>query len=334
MLIGKLDVGHVFCSSGARGFFDEGYWWHHYLKNLGLDWTGSTFVAKTVTTDEREGNMPLALDRITPRDRRPKCIYVTPRSWLMGGAVNAVGLSNAGAEYLLGLNRWQKRTNPFFLSFMAVGDTPAKRLEETKRFIDLLFREKHNFSTDFGLKLNRSCPNTGHNLIELADETASMVEIAKQIDIDVAVKISAEEAYSMGITLQQMGCDGIFVSNTFRWDSIPEYVRQRVFGRTDSPLADLGGGGISGSPLLKYVVTWIKEARKLGVTIPIIGGGGILSIRDALKVIDAGADGVSLGSIAFLRPWRIHKIICEVNYHFWGQGIRQTKEATREVARL
>ena len=54
----------------------------------------------------------------------PKCIYVDFRRSII---INAVGLSNKGAEWLFAQNRWQQRTDNFFLSFMAMGTTRDER---------------------------------------------------------------------------------------------------------------------------------------------------------------------------------------------------------------
>ncbi len=116
------DFGPVLNSSGARGFYGEGYWFHDLWHQLGLDYTGSTFVQKTTTLTARAGNMPL--DGVTPKELLPKCIVVKP---FKGVVLNSVGLSGPGAAVIL--EAWGKApealpAGPKMLSFMSVAATP------------------------------------------------------------------------------------------------------------------------------------------------------------------------------------------------------------------
>ncbi len=58
-------------------------------------------------------------------------------------------------------------------------------------------------------------------------------------------------------------------------------------------------GGISGYPLHEYSIPAIKKLAKFGDSITIIGGGGVYTIEDAQKYLEAGADHLSLSSIMF-----------------------------------
>ena len=57
---------------------------------------------------------------------------------------------------------------------------------------------------------------------------------------------------------------------------------------------------------------------------PIVGGGGILSVRDAFDMLDAGANAIELGSVSILRPWRVAGIIRAVNRRL---GTKTDREA-------
>lgn len=74
-----IEFGRVWCASGARNFFGDhpAYWFHRPLRPIGLDWSGSTFVAKTTTLEPRRGNMPLGgRSGTTPREWFPRCVRV------------------------------------------------------------------------------------------------------------------------------------------------------------------------------------------------------------------------------------------------------------------
>src|SRR5208282_391343 len=87
-----IDFGNVFNASGARGFHGEGYWFHRLWRPFGLDYAGSTFVAKTTTLMPRMGNMPID-ESGKPVGMLPDCIVVKPAA---GVVLNAVGLSGPG----------------------------------------------------------------------------------------------------------------------------------------------------------------------------------------------------------------------------------------------
>lgn len=70
--------GPVWGASGVRGFFGEGYWYQKLFTRFipGYSFAGATFVAKTVTANPTIGNMPLADDGLSPKEKRPACIKV------------------------------------------------------------------------------------------------------------------------------------------------------------------------------------------------------------------------------------------------------------------
>ena len=92
MKLRGIEFGSVLGASGVQGFFGEGYWFHQPWADLGLDFRGMTFTAKTVTLSGRRGNMPIRAD-FKPQAWFPDCVKAKP---LVGLMLNAVGLSNHG----------------------------------------------------------------------------------------------------------------------------------------------------------------------------------------------------------------------------------------------
>ena len=312
MKLRGIEFGPCQDASGVRGFFGEGYWWHRYLRRFGLDFAGSTFVAKTTTLGPREGNLPLCLDTFQPRERLPKCIVARLRQ---GVVLNAVGLSGPGALALLATRRWQERTEPFFLSFMSVALTRAERTQELDDFVGTLKCHLKWFSAPVGLQINFSCPNVGLDPLELVEEAKNGLSTAGALGIPLVPKFNLLLPPVAAIELQFF-CDAICVSNTIPWGKLPANIDwPALFNVAESPdepispLDHLGGGGLSGAPLLPLVAKWVRDARKAGFDKPIIAGGGILHPRDVDVLERAGADAVALGSIAILRGWRVRRTI-------------------------
>lgn len=292
------------------GWFGEGYWYHKYVP--GLDWTGCTLVSKTTTLKPREGNMKLD-ERGRSKEWKPSCIKV----WMGKGAVlNSVGLSGPGAEALFELGEWGKLEDPFFLSFMSIAPDPLERLHEAQVFADYVNGYANSFQAPFGIQVNLSCPNTGHDPEEIAKEARQILGVFQFLrpEIPIVPKLNVLYPIEAVAELQDL-CDAICISNTLPWGKLPAAVNWHsysVCAYADppvSPLADLGGGGLSGAPLLPLVEEWVQAARGREIDLPINAGGGVLGPKDVNRLAKAGADSVFLGSIAILRGWRVRKTI-------------------------
>jgi len=318
MILRGINFGSVFVASGALNFFGEGWRHHKIFKMLfGLSFNGATFVSKTTTLNYRKGNLALNAS-FQPQLLFPDCVRVLP---VKGVVLNSVGLSGPGAEHLFAQRLWQKRTEPFIISFMSVDATKEERVSEAKKFAEILVRELPSFSAKVGLELNISCPNTSHETSKLVDNAIDQLKAFANLGIPVILKINALTSVDAVIRITNSGlCDAITVSNTIPWGQLPEIIDwQGIFGSTVSPLKHLGGGGLSGYPLLPIVARWISEARKRGITIPIIGGGGILKKGDVNFLRQHGADAIAVGSVAILRPWRVGGIIKRANHIYGGE---------------
>ena len=303
MRLRGIDFGPVLDASGVRGFFGEGYAHHAVWKPFGLRFKGSTFVAKTTTLEARDGNMPLGED-LRPKQLMPKCVVVRP--W-KGITLNAVGLSGPGAKALFETGRWQARTEPFFISFMSVERDAASRQRELEGFVAECSRHLDAFRAPFGLQLNFSCPNVGLDPRHLIDEVGTALAAAATLGVPLMPKFNLLLPPEAAAEIERLpGCDALCVSNTLPWGSRADRIDwPRLFGSAGSPLGALGGGGLSGAPLLPLVREWVVKARRAGVSKPLNAGGGILGPDDAQTLLEAGADSVFIGSMAILRPWRV-----------------------------
>lgn len=316
MKLRGVEFGNVLGASGVQGFFGEGYWFHRPWHPFGLDFSGMTFVSKTATLFRRDGNMKLTR-QFTPKYPFPGCVKAHLRDGVM---LNSVGLSNPGLNALLRTGRWQNRRRPFLISLMSLADSPKQRLEELHIMTDIIGRSRDRFFAPFGfgLQVNLSCPNTGHDPRVLIEETAAVLDIVGKLGVPVMPKFSIATAPISAVMQlnDHPSCDAICVSNTlpFGWEGIDW---QKVWGSRTSPLAKLGGGGLSGTTLKPLVCQWISRLREIGFQKPINGGGGILYPEDVGQYRRAGASSVFLGSVAVLRPWRVKSIIDEANRLKW-----------------
>ncbi len=321
MKLHGIDFGPVWGASGVQGFWGEGYPFHRYYRIMfpGLfTFKNVTFVAKTITLNPNPGNMPLYPDGTTPREFRPRCIVANFRA---GAMLNAVGLSNLGARFYLDDGRWQARTKPFVLSFMAIGKTRQERMYELRNFISLLKTYLPNFKASIALQINWSCPNVKHDLRELLAEVLEGLEIASTLDIPTIPKFNALIPPELAVEFSESHlCDAICVSNTVPWGELSDRIDWKgLFESTTSPLAKygFGNGGLSGSPITGIVRDWVARYSELDGRVPLNVGGGIMSIHDADQLAEwKCAQSIFIGTAAPLRPWRLRSIItrgCE-----WG----------------
>lgn len=325
--INGVKLGNVFTASGARGWYGEGYWHHKFFKWLlpGFDFTGSTFIAKTVTMQERMpkmnerggkvGNLPLNRQTLQPIESFPSCIKV---SLFKGEVLNAVGLTGLKALDVFQRGGWQQIKEPFVISFMALGNTQEERQQETLDFCNIFRRYLSSFSVPIALQINISCPNTQHDVEDLSNDAIGQLDAAKILDIPVGLKINAltpidAVKYFADTDL----CDFLEIPNTLPYGKRPDKVNWvKKFGKR-SPLEKYGGGGYSGPENFQLALEWIKQARKAGITIPIICGG-IASQRDVYKAYSAGADAVAFARITMspFHAWKIKGIIKYANELF------------------
>lgn len=312
-LINGVDFGPVWVMSGLLNFYGQGWPYHKILKIFGINFKSITLVSKTVTLLPRIGNMPLKKN-LMPVELIPKSVYL---NFLNRHALNAVSLSGPGAEVILTSQELHQKIKPFQLSFMSVADSVKERLDELDGFIKILLREYPNYRAKIGIQLNVTCPNTLH-------DNPEMKEILKMLDmcdplikkgIAIILKISVEMPLKNVLIFgEHPNCHGICTSNTINFGNLPEKINWKKLFPNGSPLLKRNlnikkPGGLSGAPLLPLVIEQIRKLRLAGFKKHINGGGGILYKKDVDKIIEAGADSIAIGSVAFLNPFAIPGII-------------------------
>jgi dihydroorotate dehydrogenase len=270
------------------------------------------FVAKTATFLANKGYVELAEDGFSFRKFLPNAIYPMLSKQ---AALNAVGLSNSGFEFLLKLNIWQQRTEPFMLSFMPMGNTADERTRQTESFIALMQNYLPYFKTKIALQVNLSCPNTKHGQKELIGESVEHFNMLGTLNIPLIPKINAllspEIAHRI---LDLRNCDALCFSNSIPFGELPDQIDWTKYGRKGkSPLEKYGypKGGLTGAPIFPVVEAWLHQFTKINSeTKPIIAGGGVMS-EDHVHILSRfpSVQAISIGTVAFTRPWRVKGII-------------------------
>ena len=265
----RLSNRHAFeymASSGALGYDGRGWPHERLLTRLGaLEPALFTSVTKTLTLHPCAGNGHLF-----------RCVRFIP-----GGVVNAVGLRNPGLDW------WCKRIGPKVDSkkiplVVSIFGEPDELVEIAGRL---------NSYDLAGLELNDSCPNAKSK--DFAEVIADCEAVRSVSRHPLILKISVTHKAKQ-IARETEGLIEALAINSVPWSI--------VFPNQKSPLADLGGGGVSGQAAQAY--TWDLVSRLSELTdIPVIGPS-VWNYEDLEEIRRRGAQAIGFGSIFLRYPWR------------------------------
>lgn len=237
-----------------------------------------------------------------------------PRTWIYiqrigkNGLLNAYGLANDGvsvnAPAIASAQRCGFNVIPTFYPQFIKG-----RAETIK---DTLFAcgVYNNFLEDFWmLEVNFSCPNSKEKIRENMEDGEALIMAVKQTFpwLCLIAKISYVHPYEFAQRLVRAGASVIHAINTIPYDLVYQSMRGH------SPLADVGGGGVSGEPTRDLAMAYNRGLRKVLKT-QMIMGCGITSLYDARQYLEeVGADAISLCTVARLNTREAEKIIKKYN---------------------
>jgi len=272
--IGGIEIKNpVMTASGTFGYAGE------YAEFVDLNRLGA-IVVKGLSLEPSMGNPP-------PRIVETPC-----------GMLNAIGLENVGLAAFI------KEKLPFLRRL----DTPVfvniygKRTEE---YAELAARLE-DIDGVSGIEVNISCPNvkSGGMAFGAYPESAAEVvrEVRKQTTKPLMVKLSPNvtDITKIAKSVEAEGVDSISLINTITGMAIDiETRRPKIANIT---------GGLSG-PAIKPVALRMVWQVAQTVNVPVIGIGGIITAKDALEFLIAGAVAVQIGTANFINPHATTDII-------------------------
>jgi len=150
------------------------------------------------------------------------------------------------------------------------------------------------------VELNLSCPNVERGGMAIGTDpelVALYVRHAKETLGDAAViaKLTpnVSDITTLALAAEQAGADAITAINTVVGMDIDVEQRRPVFRRVRA--------GLSGPAIMPIALDAVWRISRV-VDIPVIGSGGISSVRDAMKFFMAGARAVQVGTAVFYDP--------------------------------
>lgn len=232
------------------------------------------FVTKTITPLPREGNPPVRIAEVE------------------AGMLNTIGLANPGRERFLAETLPRLRALLDVPVWVSVGGFAAAEYAETCAALEDVE----------AIELNLSCPNVDE-APESAAEIVAACRAATALPLYAKLSAAVSDVAALARAVQHAGADGLSLINTLRGMKLDE--------RTLRPVLSRETGGLSG-PTLKPIAVAAVYACWKATRLPIVGMGGVMTGRDVLELIAAGATHVALGTVLFADPYGPQRIRAEL----------------------
>jgi len=217
------------------------------------------------------------------------------------GMVNSVGLQGPGIE------AWVRDDLPRLTAAGArtVVSIWGQRVDDYAEAAALLA----DVAGLTAIEVNVSCPNIEDRRHMFAHSATATAEVLAAVaahgpDVPRWAKLSptvADLAEIAGAALAA-GAEAVTLVNTALAMVIDVEARAPVLGSGPA------GGGLSGPSLHPIAVRAVYDVRAAHPDATIIGVGGVMSGRDAVELLMAGADAVQVGTATFRdprAPWRV-----------------------------
>ena len=265
--LGKLELRNpVMLASGTVGYGSE------ISEFSDLNKIGA-IVTKSLSLKPRKGNPP-------------QRIVETP-----SGMLNAIGLANVGVEKFI------EDKIPFLKKFDVplICNIAASTIEEYVECTKILDGQE----TIKAFEINVSCPNVKEGGLQFGNDVNAVGRVTEKVRAVTAkpliIKLSPNVSYisEFAKIVKKEGGDAVSAINTLVGAAFDIYTRK--------PKIKNISGGLSGPAIKPVAVAKVLEISR-NVDIPVIGIGGIMSWKDVIEFMIAGASAVQIGTLNFIDP--------------------------------
>ena len=280
----------VMTASGTFGYGDE------YAPYVDLNCLGAV-VVKGLSLEPRAGNPP-------PRIMETPC-----------GMLNAVGLQNIGVKAFI------REKLPFLRDHdvAVVANIFGESVEEYAAVAELLCRAEGVHA----LEVNISCPNVKRGGVafgtdpDMAAEVTRAVKAATGLPVIVKLTPNVTDIAGIAAAVEAAGADAVSLINTLTGMSVD--IERRV------PHLRNVTGGLSGPAIRPVALRMVWQVARR-VSIPVIGLGGIMTARDALEFLIAGARAVQVGTAHFVQPCACEEVLSGIEAYLERHGIEDVND--------
>ena len=264
-------------------------------------WGG--IITKSVTRHPREGNPP-------PRIAETR-----------SGMLNSIGLANLGVE------KYCNEIIPFLneLQTKVIINIAGSAMKDYLETMEMLESKdgKH-----VGYEINISCPNVKEGGIEFGvncEMTEELtIEMRKRTEKLIIMKLSPNVTRIEDIAqaAESGGADAVSAINTV--------VGMAIDVKTRKPKLNTTFGGLSGPAIKPIAIANVHKVFK-AVNIPIIGIGGITTVKDVVEFLLAGATMVQIGTMNYQNPNLGTQLKEELSGYYSQNGIEKTEDLIGKV---
>lgn len=250
---------------------------------------------------------------LSPRPRKgnpPERIVETP-----AGMLNAIGLQNVGVDAFVREKLPKLRAFDTAIVANVFGETEAEYLEVC---------EKLDAAPGVAaIELNLSCPNTECGGMIFGNDAASLGAItracrrATKLPLWVKLSPNVTDIRETARAAEAEGADAVTLVNTFVGMAVDVERRRPVLANVS--------GGLSG-PAIRPLAVWMTWQVRRAVAIPIVGMGGIMTARDALEFLIAGATAVQTGTVNFVTPGSAVTVARDLASWLAAHGVASVRE--------
>src|SRR3989337_2539775 len=295
-IAGILLKNPVMTASGTFGYGVE------FTPFMDLNRLGAVIV-KGLSLKPRQGNPP------------PRIVETA------AGMLNSIGLQNIGVEAFIKekLPFLKKYDTKVIVNFF--GDSIDEYCEIAKM--------AGSAPGIHGLEMNISCPNKREGWLEFganSDLTFRVVSaVRKNTNLPLIVKLSPNvtDITVIARSAAEAGADAISLINTLSGMAIDIETRR-------PKLANIIGG-LSG-PAIKPVALKMVWQVARSIKLPVIGIGGIMTYKDSIEFMIAGASAVQIGTANFIDPAVTEKIIDGLELYCEQKSIKNINEIVGSIA--
>lgn len=277
----------------ASGTFGYGLEFQDFIP---LDGLGGIIV-KGTTLHPREGND-------YPR------MAETPQ-----GMLNCVGLQNKGVDYFCKHIYPQIKDIDTNMIVNVSGSSPEDYAECAARIDEL--------DCIPAIELNISCPNVKDGGMAFgvtcagAESVVSAVRKVYHKTLIVKLSPNVTNIADIARSCEAEGADSVSLINTLMGMAIDIEKRR--------PVLSIKTGGLSGPAVKPVAVRMVWQVAQ-AVRIPVVGLGGIMTARDAIEFLMAGATAIEIGTANFIDPQVTIKVRDGINDWLDQHGCHSVQE--------
>ena len=234
-----------------------------------------------------------------------------------GGMINSVGLQNPGvADFARESGPWLEQLSKD--GCQVICQVAGHSVEEFVRALEM-YVELCPWAA--GYEINVSCPNIAAGGAAMGSTPEGAAEVIRAVRSHtkrpLLVKMAPARVVEVAQALEAEGADALTVINSISGMAIDVDTRRSRLSRPT--------GGMSGPALHPIAVRMVWEVHN-AVNIPIVGVGGVMTVRDAAEFILAGATSVSVGMANLVDPMAAPRILGELTEWAESQGVSSISE--------